>query len=195
MACNFKYLFKTPSLSCMDFPGGPDGKASACSAGDPGSIPGSGRSPGEGHGNPLQYSCLEKSHGWRSLVGYRPWGRKESDATERLHFLSVSNSARGVDIFYISHVSSVLVSPSPRDGSISASCQVLYEPARRTPEPWWVNPVNFRGPGPAAASLGGAGLLFRSWALPHPNPSCADCWLTAPSPQAASPNPAWRAQS
>ena len=41
------------------FPGGSDGKASAYSAGDPGSIPGSRRSPGEGNGNPLQYSCLE----------------------------------------------------------------------------------------------------------------------------------------
>ena len=42
-----------------DFPGGSDGKASAYSAGDLGSIPGSGRSSGEGNGNPLQYSCLE----------------------------------------------------------------------------------------------------------------------------------------
>ena len=41
------------------FPGGSDDKVSAYSAGDPGSIPGSGRSPGEGNGNPLQYSCLE----------------------------------------------------------------------------------------------------------------------------------------
>ena len=41
------------------FPGGSDGKASACNAGDPGSIPGLGRSPGEGNGNPLQHSCLE----------------------------------------------------------------------------------------------------------------------------------------
>ena len=41
------------------FPGGSEGKASACNAGDPGSIPGSGRSLGEGNGNPLQYSCLE----------------------------------------------------------------------------------------------------------------------------------------
>ena len=63
------------------FPGGSDGKASACNAGDPGSIPGSGRSPGEGNGNPLQHSCLE-NHGQRSLVGYGPWGRKESDMTE-----------------------------------------------------------------------------------------------------------------
>ena len=43
----------------QDFPGGSDGKASAYNAGDLVSIPGSGRSPGEGNGNPLQYSCLE----------------------------------------------------------------------------------------------------------------------------------------
>ena len=43
----------------MDFPGGLDSKVSAYNAEDPDSIPGSGRSPGEGNGNPLQYSCLE----------------------------------------------------------------------------------------------------------------------------------------
>ena len=43
----------------MGFPSGSDGKESACNAGDEGSIPGSGRSPGEGNGYPLQYSCLE----------------------------------------------------------------------------------------------------------------------------------------
>ena len=42
-----------------DFPGDSDGKASAYNAGNPGLIPGLGRSPGEGNGNPLQYSCLE----------------------------------------------------------------------------------------------------------------------------------------
>ena len=57
------------------------GKESACSARDPSSIPGLGRSPEEGNGNPLQYSCLE-SHGQRSLVGYSPWGHRESDTTE-----------------------------------------------------------------------------------------------------------------
>ena len=45
----------------VGFPGGSDSKQSACNAGDPGSIPESGRFPGEGHGNPLQYSCLENS--------------------------------------------------------------------------------------------------------------------------------------
>ena len=48
-------------LEFLGFPGGSDAKVSACNAGDPGLIPGSGRSPGEGNGNPLQYSCLENS--------------------------------------------------------------------------------------------------------------------------------------
>ena len=66
----------------MGFPGSSDGKDSACNAGDLGSIPGSGRSPGEGNSNPLQYSCLENPHGQRNLAGYSPWGRKELDMTE-----------------------------------------------------------------------------------------------------------------
>ena len=49
----------TERLSLWGFPGGSEVKASAWNAGDPGLIPGSGRSPGEGNGNPLQYSCLE----------------------------------------------------------------------------------------------------------------------------------------
>ena len=51
----------------MGFPGGSDGKESACNVGDLGLIPGLGRSPGGGHGNPLQYSCLKDPHGQRSL--------------------------------------------------------------------------------------------------------------------------------
>ena len=66
------------------FPGGSDSKESTCSAGDLGSIPGLGRSPAEGHGNPLQYSCLENPHGQRNLAGYSPWGCKELDMTEQL---------------------------------------------------------------------------------------------------------------
>ena len=45
-----------------------------CNVGNLGSVPGLGRSSGGGHGNPLQYSCLENTHGQRSLVGYNPWG-------------------------------------------------------------------------------------------------------------------------
>ena len=56
---------RTLEYNCMSlyfgFPGGSDGKESACNAGDLGSIPGLGRSPGEGNGNPLQYSCLKNS--------------------------------------------------------------------------------------------------------------------------------------
>ena len=56
-----KYLsYEKSSVNFRGFPGGSEVKASASNAGDLGSIPGSGRSPGEGTGNPLQYSCLEK---------------------------------------------------------------------------------------------------------------------------------------
>ena len=68
----------------MDYPGGLHGKESACNVGDLDLIPGLGRSPGGGHGNPRQYSCLENPHGQRSPVGYSPWGHKESDTTEQL---------------------------------------------------------------------------------------------------------------
>ena len=69
----------------MGFPGGSGGKESAYNAEDLGLIPGSGRSPGERNGNPLQYSCLEENpHGLRSLVGYSPRGSKEWDMTEHI---------------------------------------------------------------------------------------------------------------
>ena len=70
----------------MDFPGGSDGKESACSAGDLGSIPGLGRSPEEGNGNQLQYFCLENHmdrRTWQATV------TKESDMTELLTVHSV----------------------------------------------------------------------------------------------------------
>ena len=54
-----KHFIHICTVIYMDFSGGSDGKASVYNAGDPGLIPGSGRSPGEGHGNPLQYYCLE----------------------------------------------------------------------------------------------------------------------------------------
>ena len=58
-------------IKCLGFPGGSAGKESACNAGDWGSIPGSGRSPGEGNSYPLQYSCLENPTDratWRTTV-------------------------------------------------------------------------------------------------------------------------------
>ena len=58
----------------MGLPGGSDGKESTCDAGDPGSIPASGRSSGEGNGNPLQYSHLENSMDGGAWRGYSPCG-------------------------------------------------------------------------------------------------------------------------
>ena len=78
--------------------GGSEVKASDSNAGDPDSIPGLGRSPGEGNGNPLQYSCLENLMD-RGLVGYSPWGHKESDMTERLLSLSLSLSLSFFEAF------------------------------------------------------------------------------------------------
>ena len=65
--------------SVKGFPGSSVGKESACSAGDPGLIPGLGRSPGGGHGNPLQFSCIENRQGQRSLAGWSPWALQTAE--------------------------------------------------------------------------------------------------------------------
>ena len=70
---------RLPTPLFLGFPCGSAGKESACNAGDLGSIRGLGRSPGEGKGNPLQYSGMENS-----MDLYSPRGHKESDTTERL---------------------------------------------------------------------------------------------------------------
>ena len=57
-------------------------------------IPGSRRSPGEGNGNPLQYSSLGNPHGQRSLAGYSPWDHKELDVTVRVHTHSLLEDFR-----------------------------------------------------------------------------------------------------
>ena len=72
----------TPCLLLVGFSTGSVGKESICNVGDLGLIPGLGRYPGEGNGNPLQYSCLENPVDRKSLTGYSPWGCKESDTTE-----------------------------------------------------------------------------------------------------------------
>ena len=80
------------------FPGGVEGKESTCNAGDTGSVPGSGRFPGEGNGNLLQYSCLGESHGQRSLVAYSPWGHKESDMTEATYHAYTDNKMKVFEV-------------------------------------------------------------------------------------------------
>ena len=82
------WLYPISKHNCL-FPGGSEVKVSACNAGDMGSIPGSGRSPGEGNGKPTPVFLPGEFHGWRSLVGYSPRGHKESDTTEWLHFTSL----------------------------------------------------------------------------------------------------------
>ena len=90
----YSLIWITRLLSCCwdvfySNPGGSDGKASACNAGDLGSIPGSGRSPGEGNGNPLQYSCLQNSMDggawWATVHGVtRSWTRLSDFMHEQL---------------------------------------------------------------------------------------------------------------
>ena len=73
------------------------GKESACNAGDPASIPGLGRSPWRRKWPHTPVFLPGESHGWRSLVGYSPWGCKESDTTKRFHFLPLS-----LNIYFVS---------------------------------------------------------------------------------------------
>ena len=80
---NLYLLFTVCKMLFTGLPYSSSDKESVGNAGDQGLIPGLGRSSGEEYGNPLQYSCLENFHGQRSLAGYSPWGRKESDTTER----------------------------------------------------------------------------------------------------------------
>ena len=96
---NINDLRYADDTTLMGFPHGSVGKESACNAGvqfssvqslscvrlfagDLGSVPGLGISPGGGHDNPLQYSCLENLHGQRCLAGYSPLGCKQLDMTE-----------------------------------------------------------------------------------------------------------------
>ena len=90
---------RLPNRVCFDtdsreFPGGSDGKASAYKAGDPGSIPELGRSPGEGNDNPLQYSCLENPMDW-SLPGSSVHGVAKS-WTQLSDFISLQESYKRI---------------------------------------------------------------------------------------------------
>ena len=79
------------NVHIVGFPGGTVVKnlpACAGDAVDPGLIPGLGRVPG-GNGNPLQYSCLEKFHGQRSLAGCSPWGLQESDMIQYTCYICI----------------------------------------------------------------------------------------------------------
>ena len=82
----FEHSLSLPFLG-LGFPVGSEGKASACNVGEPASIPESGRSPGEGNGNPVRYSCLAspmvgEACKVQSMGGYSLCGRKESEKTQ-----------------------------------------------------------------------------------------------------------------
>ena len=87
-SANFLFVSFVGSLG---FPGGSDGKQSANNKGVLGSIPGLGSSLEERNGNPLHCFCLENPHGEKSLVGYSPWGCKETDMSEQLTMLGHSS--------------------------------------------------------------------------------------------------------
>ena len=123
----FKCFSNTILIRPTAFPGDSDSKGSACNAGDtgdPGSISGLGRSPGESNGYPLQYSCLENSME-KSLVGYSQWGLKESDTTEWLTQFICPKSSILLEKVHFCFVSVVLfcflishaIATSNRDGS------------------------------------------------------------------------------
>ena len=84
MVSTLKIPWVTFKQDLQEKPWASDSKESACNAGDPGSIPGPGRSSGEEHGNPPQYSCPDNLMDRGSWWSISPWGRKESDTTERL---------------------------------------------------------------------------------------------------------------
>ena len=87
-----KIISLVDELTISHHPGGSVCKESTHNAGDLGSVPGLGRSPGEGNGSPLQCSCLENHHGQRSLEGCSPWGRKELDITEQISTCIINHS-------------------------------------------------------------------------------------------------------
>ena len=77
-----KYCILTHTHGTQELPHGSVGKESTCNAGDNNLTSGSGRSPGEGNGNPLQYPCLENPMDRGAWGGYSSWGCKESDMPE-----------------------------------------------------------------------------------------------------------------
>ena len=88
MDCVNFLVFIARQQCSEDFQGGVVVKnphANEGDTGDVGSIPGLERSSGVGNGNPLQFSCLKKSHGQRNLAGYSPWGHRALDMTEHAH--------------------------------------------------------------------------------------------------------------
>ena len=98
---------RLPAPVFLGSPCGSDGKESVCNVGDLGLLPGLGRSPGGGHGNPLHFSCLENPHGQSCLVVYSPWTFKESDTTDGL---SISQDSSSIILTIVTHRLKTIIS-------------------------------------------------------------------------------------
>ena len=109
-----KRLFSSSSLSAMGFPGGSEVKASTCKVGDPGSISGLGKIAWRRKWQPTPVFLPGESHGRRSLVGYSPWGHKESDMTSLS--LSLFTFCHKGGVICISEV--IDISPGNLDSSL-----------------------------------------------------------------------------
>ena len=96
---------------------------------DSGPILGSGRSPGVGNGNPLLYSCLEKFHGQRSLMGYSLWGQKDLDTTEHQHTHTHTKYELIVFLLLFSHSNHVQLFATPWTAACQASLSFTIFPS------------------------------------------------------------------
>ena len=116
----------TPSkqAALVGFSGGSDGKESAYNVGDLGSIPGLGRSPGGGHGNPLQYSCLQSPHGQRSLPGSQ-WVGYDWACAHTQRFTCTSLWTQGLHTYAVCKIVSCWVSCCCC--SVAKSCLTLWD--------------------------------------------------------------------
>ena len=130
----------------MGFPGGSEDKASACNAGDPGSIPGLGRSPGEGNGNPLQYSCLEnpmdRGAWWATVDGVAKSRTRVSNFTIFLSFFLYAVSQFSCSVVSdtlrphgLQHARPPCPSPTPRVDSDSCPLMSMVMPSTLFPSP------------------------------------------------------------
>ena len=142
----------------------------ACNAGDLGLIPGVGRPPGGGHGNPLQCSHLENPHGPRNLAGYSLWGCKESDTTERL---STAQHSTAQDIQFWHLADRCQDAANHSTNAQKSSLQQLSGPAHE--QWWWVR-------NPDLERLNG-----RSWWGPFHTPCLLSQRAVKPWPQSTCP--------